>query len=561
MEFRKLAKDAGLSNKKIADEFNAGRYISGVGDEMYEMWEASGRWPAGLKREKFYIRNIVDWTLEDAATDNVRLGQIAALQERGTFTKININEFRNRILKHDLPLVENADTALRMGLYNHTYKYHMEPAFGKMKTFAELTGNEDVVTYTRRLINYGIRGESTPLERFADRTVFNNIAGALEKGTSILPWEKFHFHKQDRASKQLLNIYRRAVYAGTMGFNPGPIAKNVTQQLLNIPLTNTRSWFWGQQALFTEGGSGLSKHCDLIVGRVPFEDFDPTMFSKVEKLGSKGFRFVDKYPNVLGGFNANCIYLATRDDATRNILKRYGDFTNPYRNPNRAAQAISNAFDAGELKWLKEAANSRTTLAQYDYTAFGQPMAMIAGGPVTKAVFQFGTWPANYFYGYLPELFKASMTGIGPNDIKLGMFERQVYLRHFLSMEALSITAGTMGIDMEKHRAPGPSAESPYAHAGGAAPTGAAPFVNLGVGLLKWSLGWSRHDERMVGEGKAQMRRGLPFFPPVVMKKAYGVGWEDKPLSTLLFKLKKEEKSAWSGREPGAPSGPSVPTP
>jgi len=419
----------------------------------------------------------------------------------------------------------------------------MEPAFRQADLMAKLTGDPEIAKYTKELINFGIRGQVTKPEDFFEKGA-RYIGGKIEKATSRLP-EKYQFHTKDRATRQILNAYRRATYAGAMSYNPAPALRNATQQLLNIPLTNTQSWLWGQRSLFTEGGKELASHCRLTIGRMPLEALDPTTLSKLEMQGSKMFRLIDQYPNVMGGYNANIIYLAKKNPDVIKIARRFGDFSTP-NDVNRFSKAVAKAFDAGELKWLDELATTKTKIAQYGYHSYDMPKITWRGGPVTKAATQFMSWMMNYYYSYLPELIKMLFSGVGPGGIALGKWERMAFLRHLLNMEALALAGQSMGVDMSRHRAPRPSAEFPFVHGGGAAPVGLSPAWYFGKGLVQMVFGGLSHDSRMVGEGKYSFRRGITFAPPVVIKK---IGQTpEKGLGSIFFKMKEEEPSSYGSR-------------
>ncbi len=536
-----LSKKAKLKAPQIRIEQEAGEFINRTFDEIKDEFINQGRWPEDLVIKKTYIKNIVEKSMDDAVNDSQLAGEIISYIKRTAKTDIDINEWINRVKSHDYPVLTDANTAVKLGLHSQIKKLYWEPTLKRIETFAAMTGDPDLIQYTDNWINYAIRGAVT--EREAKWTpLFAKLAQTIEKKTAFLP-EKYQFIASDRPVKQISRGVRRFVYAMTMPFNLSPVAKNITQSINIIPLTSYKSYNWGIKSLFTDGGKRLAEHSRLLPGRNPMESLDLIGLSKLEQKGYKWFRAVDKWPNVKGSFNTAAHHLVSNDKEAMEVVRKYGKFGSTRGDANGFANAIANAFDDGKLMAIQDQVHFMSKTAQYGYRAGDMPQYM--WDPFMKMFTQFTTWPANYFYSYLPDIFEATLTGKAPWGT-LGWWERQMMLRHYVNQTSLLIAGKAMGVDMSRHMPPTLTAEFPFVHPGGAAPTGLPPVGQLGLSLVKLGFAISSKNERGKAEAINELKR-LPLYP-LGPKKALDVLRGKKPLATLGFRLIKNETSGGSGQ-------------
>jgi hypothetical protein len=522
--------------KRIARERAAGEKINEMFDEMWEMLDTKGLIPPGVRKETYYIKNIIDKTVLEAAGKTVgkqaaEIGPMLRYYQKYAKEGIDIGEMINRV-KHDLPVMENADAAFRSAMHNEIRKLVWEPAITEGKVLAEFTGDPEIVRYTADLINYAIRGQVTPLEETVE-PAFKTLGKALEYGSRAIPG--YSFKTQERAAKQILGGARRLTYHGALWMNPGPVVKNATQTLLNIPMTGYKSWWWGMRSVFTDAGQELAnKHCRLLIGRVPLESFDIRTMKGFAEHGHKAFRFIDRVPNVKAGFNDACHWLINRNSDYIDTVRKYGVFRTG--DINGSALTISKAFDAGELQHVKELANQMVKTAQYGYRKIDMPKYMIRGGPVMKSMLQFSTWPANYFYSYLPEIAKASFSGVGPGGIKLAMKERMALLKHYGNAIVLIEAGKAMGVDPFHVMPPTPQRGFPFVKSI-QAPHGWGPAGEFAAGLFQAGLGGLNGNERAKNKGLARMERSITFAErfDVGLPAPLGI-WYPSPLSFRRLK-------------------------
>lgn len=543
-EATEMAYRARISDGQRELEEQASIFINKEFDNMWDMFEAKGMIPEGLKRERPYITNIVKYIVDDAKTktgyDLDKIAPIYDLYKKYAKTDIDIHEFINRVI-HEEEIIENADIAFRSGMAHQTYKLFMEPAFKESSALAELTGNELIIQRTKDIIKFAIKGQITPMETNVE-SFFQGAARLIERGTKRIPF--VDFVAEQRAAKQLIGMYRKFAYGKFMWGRPRSAIRNSTQTLLDVPITGIKSWIVGGQMMYAPDFQRLMDHCDLLVGRMPMTDMAPTAFGKVEKAGYYGFRAAD-HLNITHGFAGHLHNIVKRNADDMRILANYG-YTGKAKNVNNFVGALADAFDDGLLQHVKLQANDIVHTTQYGYKSYDMPLIQWRGGPVTKGAFQFSSWFANYYYSYLPTLAEYSLTGKAPWG-KLGMFERQMFLKHALTMEALAGIGKGMGIDFKQQLPPGFHVVGQPISAGGAVPYGASPMVGIGVGVIKILAGHGADNERQISEGWQII--GNSTLPIPLILKELGQAAEEESIGPLLFKTIKQKKPSGRARK------------
>jgi len=498
-EFEKFAGEIKLgriTERRANLEWAAGKYINSVGDEILDMYDAKRMWPEGLKREEFYIRNIVERSAADATRDPTVFARAFDAYANYAGTDINIGELIQRV-PHDLAVLEDADAAFRTMIHNHIWKLEWEPAIKQAKNLASITGNENVIRYTDNAIKYAIRGEMTPLEAALEGPVGARLQTAVRYGSKIIPG--YNFVAQDRALRQMSQTWMRGTFHRMMWMNFRSWVRNHFQVFHSMSSGDTKAFSRGWQGLFTDGGKDLlEKHNNLRVGRMPMVEFDATAFSRLGRAGHKLFRFADS-TNLNQNFLASVDWLVRKNKEHIDVVNKFGRYG---VNTDESYRAIARAFDAGELAHVKETAYVMTKINQYGYRPWDMPYAWFRTGAAGKPFLQFMSWPANYFYVKIPELFKWTMTGVGPGGLELTRFERMALLKHIGTMKLLQAAGHTMGIELG-----GVIMGKAPISAGG--PT--AGFLD---GMFTAFFGVTSQNEQRVSEGLALMKRSSPFGLP-----------------------------------------------
>lgn len=532
-EDRFWADVAGLSPERIEDIQRAGQYINDAADPF--LLEAVRQGKLSLKGEfglpyaqEHYITHIFKNEIRDADAD-WKLQRLAEAFQHQTNTKVPINEFKMRWGEEGY--LENAHAAF-MAMENHqSFNLYMEPALKEAEVLARMSGDDDLIKYVQTWINTDIRGIPTKYELAATKVAkwpargLETISKTAEKGFGLVhvPFpDALSFRTKDRAFRQLSNIWRRAVYFKTMGFNTAPMVRNATQGFMGTALSDVPSAWWGAKSLFTDGGHDLLKHSDLLIDRMPLESFDARNLSKIEKLGHSGFRWVDKWPNVSRTFNTSLYYEVRKNPKLVEVVRKYGQFDNPAKDVDRFARAMSRAADAGELQNAIAIANFKTRLSQYSYVDMPQSL----WGPLGKLGGQYTSWAQNYFYSYLPEITKWAVTGKMSTGQILTKTERMAALRHGAEVWMLIAGARAMGLDMTRLWMPLPSAEI-------------SPAIEFGEGFIMTTFGDTDRDK---AEGWRKMWKTIPVGVPTGVKRPFKVLTGEMPLQYLFGRPVEEEK-------------------
>ncbi len=455
--------------------------------------------------------------------------------------------FKHRIANRREGLVENADTAFRAMVSYEPWQLKMEPAMKNAALMAQLSGNQEIIGYTRDWINVAVRGMPTKFELGTEKYfdwVGRNI---LEKGTKWLP-ARYRFQTKDRAAKQILSGWRRATLSGAMGFRLKPSIRNSGQTLLSTAVVGARHSDWSFRSLFTEGGKELLEHSTTRLGRFALQSFDVTNLGNYEKYGLASFKAIDKWPNVAKTFNESLHFLITRDKTKVAKLQKYG-FFEPWSNINRSSKTLNKAILAGEFRKDVGIANYMTKLSQYSYKNFDMPR--ILWGQWGKTLGQFTSWPLNYYYSYLPEVAKYTLSGRGPGGIRLTGWERTALFRHYTYQTGIWAVGKSMGIDLSKHLPPRPKTTFPFINLGGAAPQRLSPAAQFGEGMA--TLLFSGDDKRMETEGSSKMWRSITFAPPLAIRDTLDVISGDKEAIELFFTLPKDDRASRRRRGPRPP--------
>lgn len=494
-----LVKTKTITSQQADKVLEAGRYINNTFDEIADMLEAAGQWPAGLKREKYWIRHTVKKALKESGDDPVIVARLVEPYDRALGKRINISELRKRPEFMD-EIIEHADAGLKAGLSHELYKHYWEPAFFESTGMAQMTGNADVINKTRDFIKYGIKGEITPIERRFE-SAFQVANRVVSKAANLVPGVTYEM--QTRATRQLSNSFRRLTYQGALWGRPKPAIRNATQTLLGIPMSSYKDWWWGERSIFTEGGQELANsHAKLLVGRSALSDYDIRSLKGVGAAGHKMFKGADA-ANIKSNFNAFVHYLVDGNPEYVKTVQKYGKYVKG--DIHGSAQTLSKAFHAKELPQIVDAANDMVRVSQYLYTPLGMSPAMYAYGPAGRAATQFSTWYSNMYYSYLPDLLEAGLTGVATDGRVLSVAERTGILKFAANGLALKTAGAAMGFDLTS------------VTIAGAVPKHVAPAVKFVQGIVESTLGAGQAalgdpaGFKRIGKGIKTAERGLTF--------------------------------------------------
>ena len=564
-----LASEMGISVQRLNEERAVADYIKSVANELKDLAIKQGKLdPTGktapIPQER-YITHLFKNAAEKSSHDEWVMYRILNAFEHQTNTKIPIKEFKVRWGNEGY--LEDAYGAF-MAMINHeTHNLIVEPALAEAKVLADLTANPEIQHYTQKWINYSIRGMMTTSESYLEKPA-EVIGKALEVVTKPLP-EKLRFKTKERAFRQLSSLWRRGMYFKTMGFNPSPAIRNITQSFMGTAINDIDSTWWGARSLFTDGGHDLLKHCDILIDRMPLESFDIRDVTKFEKASSAAFRWVDKWPNVSKTFNESLYYEIKKSKKNIEIIRKYGDFGSPQKDIGRFTKALARAIDAGEFPrevWL---ANYKTKLSQYSYVSSDMPLYLWSAPG--KFFGQYTSWAANYFTSYLPELAKWAITGKGPSGNQLGKWERMAIARHVFDIELLVLAGRQMGLDFTRLRPvqlssiktgeavpsgriqPRPSIPLLSFGKGVAPSSEISPSIGLVQGTLKLALA---RNEKEAAEGWSLIKRNQPLIwpAPTVLTKIKKVTQGEKPVQYLFGRPAEEEVLRSGGQRWRRPS-------
>jgi len=505
-------------------ERNAAQYINDTLHDIGYALQEAGLWPEGLEWKDYYIRNIV----KDAAKNRELSDQSLALYLRQNRGKVNAKELINRI-EHDDELIENADIAFRTGLFSEIYKLEMEPALRRAEALALLSEDEDVIRYTlgNRVVgehipegtrqggwlNYAVRGDYTHTEQ-----KFENLSKKLL--TAIHYPDKFfgvHYDAPDRAARKLLNTFRSTVYISALGFNTKSMVKQLSQSLMNIPTSGYKSYVWGLRSVWYDSGQDLANtYCRLLIGRKPLEQYDIRSFKGITEKSMSGFQALDEEVNIKAGFNAIMHEMVSSKKEYRDIVSKYTKHGYNSLLVDDVSKGIKEALDNGELRDLAEYANIKIKVNQFSYKSYDMPKLMWDGGAVNKTLFQFSTWPANYYYVYLPELAKEFFTGKGIAGVDLTWSQRMGALKASITGYMILEAGKTIGLNMDYVLLPGAYPDIinggvDIEPLGGAFPSGYSPMANIIGGLVTSIIGTADANQRIINEGLKMINNGLPY--------------------------------------------------
>lgn len=481
--------------------------------------------------------------LTSAATGGtqVSLQKIADLFEHTTKTDVNIPEFLRRINARE-GLIENADPAFRTMLGHEAEALYMQPAYRAANAMAGETGNENLIKFTRQWIN-DIRG--VPRTGFVSEAslepLAQDISGLLQDGTKWIPWQRLQWQAEDRAIRQFSRVFRSASYTAAMGFNPGPVATNMTQSMLTVSAIGWKSTLKGFESLTTTGGKSALRHSRLLIGRNPMHSISLREMSRLSKASGWTFRTVDHWMNVAPAFNGSLYKQLAGNADKMAILRKYG-----VPEGRGFWDTLGKALDAGEFVPEKDVANRIAKLTQYSYLRHDAPTFLRS--PLGALFGQFLSWPANYWQSYMPEMAKWMATGTSPFG-ELGPIARATLLRHILLAETIIQAGDQAGIDLKRHRPVSVTTDV------GGLPipslAAATPQVTPALRILTGFAIIATHgdNQRKMDQGILELKKGfmvgkvgplpLPFFPAAARR--IGRAAEEEDIRPLFFRMSEED--------------------
>ncbi len=492
--------------------------------------------PARLKAISDSIEELRGAVMADTV---VSLERIAELYDFAAKTDVNIPEFLRRINARE-GLIEDADLAFRTMANHETDALYMQPAYKAANAMATETGNDNLRNFTRKWIN-DLRGVPTRFEA-ALEPLAQDVSALLEHGTAWLPeWTHLQWKAQDRAIRQFSKTFRSRTYLAAMGFNPGPVATNMTQSMLTIGAIGTKSTFKGFESLTTAGGKSMLRHSRLLIGRNPMHTISLREMSRLSKASSYTFRMVDQWMNVAPAFNGSLHKQIAGNADKMAILRRYG-----VPEGRGFWETTSKALDAGEFANEVNIANRVAKTTQYSYLRHDAPAFLRT--PLGSAFGQFLSWPANYWQSYIPEMTKWMVSGQSPFG-PLSIIERSTLLRHVVLAETLIAAGDQAGIDLRKHRPIAFGGDIPIPLPGGPAPQ-TTPALRIIQGMV--GIATSQGNQRKMNAGILELKKGFMVGPaalPIVPFFPAGLRRIEKVLTEgdirpLFFRMSEKDKAA-----------------
>jgi len=279
-------------------------------------------------------------------------------------------------------------------------KIHLEPAFEEAQKYAQYYPEA-----SQKFIKEWI--DVTILKRPADIDMY--IANTLRPVDDFLiKASKGRLSLGTNPSKTLAYIYTRIGYTGLMAFNLALAGKNVTQQMLTIPLlANPANYVLAWKDLMTPRGKLLLRQCQLLKERFPgLEGVNTTDVNWWLKIGMIPYKSAD-YLNVSIAFLAGY-----RDAEAKGFA------------PEEAAKY----------------ADRLAKTAQWSYRLPDMPGYIFRGGGPGRVIGMLTTWADNYFGSYLPELFYRLYTGKDTEGNPVNKAQRAGIRTHILTSAAFIYT-------------------------------------------------------------------------------------------------------------------------
>lgn len=546
-KYGKLATEAKLTLAQMNAEQIAANSCNDMFKNIPAELMANRQWKEGLKVEQFYMRNQLKEVVKDVDT----LNSTNSLMFYGRANRpVNIPELMNRVLNDD-PLIENAYSAVMTSMRHSVFKIEMEPAIMKATTLANATGNADIIGYTNGtkyhpgFINVAVRGNSSAGEKYFAEPLAQGLNKAIERSAKLIGKT---IDMSNITHRHYLTAIRTTNIVTALGFNPKTNVKQFAQGLMNIPLSGYRSYLKGAESLFDANGAQFAaKHCSVLLDRTPLETAELFSFHGLTDASLKLMGDIDTYHNITIGFNAAVDRTIKNSPEARRIIQRYSH--NKSFNSistNEFYTAVGRAFDNGELLWVKKIAETDSKVAQYSYNRYDMPRLL--WGPVGKTVFQFTSWPANYFYSYLPTLIKSARTGLGPSGEVLSASQRWGLLKAAVNGYTIYALGREIGVDAtwalsslppiypnidNIRKDEGSLFEIPFFSKngklkptlGGAFPQDYPPLFNVGLGLATLGVGFMRGSINIINEGMRYIDRGSPALSQYEVNGAIDWPW------------------------------------
>lgn len=449
-----------LTAEVIDKERQAAAFVRHTADELGEIGVKVGRLyrpvegvtpPEGaVPFRNNYITHLIDTMIEDAdvmekSGKYTEIEGIADFFERtgAAAKKVDIDQLKKRQGVRE-GLIQNADTAFRAMLNNETNAFVMEPAYKGVMEMVEMTGNEHLIKYTTDWINYSVRGiphtYETKLEKFARQVhaddIWNFTIGKVFKTAKI--------EEGDMALKKMSAGYRRFTYTTAMGFNISSAVKNASQSLMNIPVIGFKGQMEGLRSLSLSDAKEVLKNSNMFFAKgVAIHELSIDALTRIERAGSFPFRWVDKWINTASAFNGALWKQISGNKRSMQILAENG-YTGKGFGKN-FWEAVNKSITDGYFKYEIRQADEIAQITQYSYATWDMPK--ILWSSTNKTLFQFATWPLNYFGQYIPELTRWAITGVSPLG-KMSRWDRSALLRHVVMMETAAQLAQQNGVDV-----------------------------------------------------------------------------------------------------------------
>ena len=339
-------------------------------------------------------------------------------------------------------------------------KVYLEPSLKEMEALVTATDNGDIIQYSADWARY-VRGHPTRLDEIANQGI-EFITGKAKR-FGIKPIER-----NQRAYEKLTKEFRKVITTGTMAFNTRSIAKNFLQSNLTINTIGSKATMAGIESAWSAGGRRMLGKYHATLGRgkhiLPLSEIDITtaqgfsnLTSKLTTTGLKGFSAVDLYMNVAGAGNGAMFKLITSDPKRMAELVEYAAKKGVSSKATKGMKfwdVLADAVDDGHFEDLVNLANRNIKMTQWSYLPHDYPRHL--WGATGKTVWQFTSWPSNYFSVHLPQLIKQMTTGTGVFGDKVPYAQRLALINFVARTSAMIYIGGKLGYNLRHLGITGP---------------------------------------------------------------------------------------------------------
>lgn len=290
-------------------------------------------------------------------------------------------------------LVRNFTRAMNAMTAIDLRKIHLEPAFEKARGYLPYYPEATQKWVTEWL-------DVTVLKRPAEIDMY--ISNTLKPVDDFLiRASKGKLSLGINPAKTLAYIYTRIGYSGLMAFNIAMAGKNVTQQMLILPLLrNPANYALAWKDIVTPRGTFLLRQCQTLKERFPgLEGVDATNMNWWLRIGMIPYKSVD-------WLNVSIAFLAG------------------YRDGQKMGLSPEECVKHGD---------HLAVTSQYSYRLPDMPGYIWKGGGPGRVAGMLTTWADNYFGSYLPELFYRLYTGKDTEGNSINTVQRAGILTHVLT--------------------------------------------------------------------------------------------------------------------------------